>query len=1097
MGSNLVDGYSHGYQAAFRPRRLLGAWVFGAGVALLLVLLAPSSAASAASSWVSVDYGALVDRRQLTHSGQSVGALLDGLRGADEGAKESSRGIALRLLDPLLEPYAFVLPDALDALEGRPERPMVEIGWLYEPTTPAPTWVELLRSRSMVIESDGAGRLRAFLPWPAGGARGSSPPALSTDAGEQAWESAWPVVRFVIAGELLRQKQAGGGAGLDIRVFPFLHRRESSTFRLGTEPYIVRLEEVPANSPRPPLDLAGLKRFIDSGMQLEGAKLVDGQLLLMGSRPEHPVSILSGPVTLADYATAFRAIFHGGLGEPYMSLDRGASPHRLTVNYGGRLADTRLGLVSLLCDARFKTFSMGFDPLRHTDLREAVRESVPEFRTHVERFARDPRSGGLSGQQTRLWFYPDTVDLTISPQGDVLAMRRVRMSAAAQRVEQGRWTASKREDPPWTRDLTEEINRDYDRLAGRFPELGDLDQVARLLALFSWLGYLDREGALLPDLDRLLAVELPAFATPGTFPQMLAAAAIPAPGAKGAINVYPRFDVARGMDRLLPVGGRRLDAPTRFRLARAALDPRNPSQSGLARRLAQVNPETLEPWEADSLAYQAERLRTHRLVLGSLSQQTKQDLRRRSESGERLRVFSVGIGGLDLGLSGAVAKAKAASLRLGGGQGFSVARSIGDARRAEGKRSRSAARPAPVPKRWAAAPAVESPALPEHGLGSAREGDRVLMTPPEPNGGRPGLEQVLLRAASPFVRGHTTEFDHSGRVLAVRRVEGSRVLRYRLVRTRDGLLARPLPSSRSGSATAAGQGKAVDAASLPAKLAFMGKVEGKSRPTGTPSIWEISREGRPSARLALPPPAAERLLLGRELDLTPGAPLPGVEPPDGVFDGAESVLVALSPERAEAPWEGAPAVVDPRRDPLRIAPALDRWWSRSGADRPGVALAVDGGESVTRWKQAPRRFPRSLLLLDGPSLRGESALGRSLAAAWDGPVAPALPRGKLPPLVVVVSDRSPAVLWEMVGRMSRSPQLEGRLLAVFSLSGAPRPDQPPAWVASGKIAGLGIAWRYPLDEAGIAREIEEFAAGLKAKGEWPIEARPGPFDWLF
>ena len=97
--------------------------------------------------------------------------------------------------------------------------------------------------------------------------------------------------------------------------------------------------------------------------------------------------------TLADLAVAYRAVARGGDGEPYMSLDRAAAPHIANVNYGGRLRDTALGMVSLLSDVRFKTFSVGIDLLGDGDVRDAVRRALPEFQTHLERFASDPSAG--------------------------------------------------------------------------------------------------------------------------------------------------------------------------------------------------------------------------------------------------------------------------------------------------------------------------------------------------------------------------------------------------------------------------------------------------------------------------------------------------------------------------------------------------------------------------------------------------------------------------------------------------------------------------------------------------------------------------------
>src|SRR5206468_6408498 len=109
------------------------------------------------------------------------------------------------------------------------------------------------------------------------------------------------------------------------------------------------------------------------------------------------------------------------------------------------------------------------------------------FRTHQERFAADARSRTVMTQQIRLWFYPDSVDLTLSPESDVLVLRLVRMSASSERVHQQTFTAAREPDPPWTPETIAAINGDYDALAKFFPELADLDQVVRLLSLFSWL----------------------------------------------------------------------------------------------------------------------------------------------------------------------------------------------------------------------------------------------------------------------------------------------------------------------------------------------------------------------------------------------------------------------------------------------------------------------------------------------------------------------------------------------------------------------------------------------------------------------------------
>src|SRR5262245_56413740 len=130
--------------SAERPRsrtaRQARAWA-AAGVLTLLLLPAqgaapaPSAAsgsggsAGSASGWIEVDYAALVDGRRLTHSGESIGMVLNQLRGRPYPRRGTNPDDATAhvLLDPLLEPYAYVLSDTLDTLDGGGAR-WVDVG---------------------------------------------------------------------------------------------------------------------------------------------------------------------------------------------------------------------------------------------------------------------------------------------------------------------------------------------------------------------------------------------------------------------------------------------------------------------------------------------------------------------------------------------------------------------------------------------------------------------------------------------------------------------------------------------------------------------------------------------------------------------------------------------------------------------------------------------------------------------------------------------------------------------------------------------------------------------------------------------------------
>ena len=67
----------------------------------------------------------------------------------------------------------------------------------------------------------------------------------------------------------------------------------------------------------------------------------------------------------------------------------------------------------------------------------------------------------------------------------------------------------------------------------------------------------------------------------------------------------------------------------------------------------------------DRLTSRTERLRMHQLVLSTLERERRDDLVRRWSGGDQPRIFSVGIGGLDLGMGQAVTRARGRSLQLG------------------------------------------------------------------------------------------------------------------------------------------------------------------------------------------------------------------------------------------------------------------------------------------------------------------------------------------------------------------------------------------------------------------------------------------------
>lgn len=1149
-----------------RPARALRARSLAATILLGLLMLPPGAApappgdrapggvlgasSGSPSGWMEVDYSALVDTRRLTHSGESVGMVLEALHGRPNPRRGEKPDDALGhiLLDPILEPYAYALADTLDTLDAGPMGRWVEIGSLWAPAQTQPAWAELLRARHLLVESDGTGKLRVCLPWQASGAgadapdaAGSLPSVASNRAAKEAWDEAWPVLRHVFAAERRRIAAKAGNRPedhpLEVEVHPYVHLQARTLFQLGLRPYAARVTSTASASDRPPIDLEAWQRFIDRGLQLEGGRLEpDGTVRLLGTDAAVKPTLLGRSLALADFAVAYRAVFHGGIGEPYMSLDRGASPETSIVNYGGRLRDTSLGLVSLLCDARFKTFSLGIDVVTGLDQRERVRRELPEFRTHQERFAASAGSKGVMTQQTRLWFYPDTVDLTLSREGDVLVIRRARMSAASERVQQETFTSApsapstKTPDPTWTAETVAAINRDYDPLAGFFPELQDLDQVVRLLSFFTWLRAAGAQGQPIPDLDALLALEIPAQPTPRTFPQLLAFSAIPPAGSALPVQIYNQTRVGEALDRLRPASGTAFPAARRLSRARAVLDPQRGDQAALAREIDQYDPKTLDESALDLLAYRAERLRLHQLVLGTLPAASRQDVEKRRKEVEGLRTLSTGIGGLDLGMNQALARAMGRNEGLAPGPGGAAGSGVG-----------AGAPPRPRPR--GAGPRTDPPlpaiSTPSHGTarGGAGEPDATgVWIQGSPAGASPAWVQTVAGADGPDPRTRRVLLDVQGRAGVIERLESQRFLRYRIevqgtrasARLTDKGLA---PEAAERAADPRGllrvSGSAADAAtSLPAGLGTLdlapvdrapGAGEGTegadaaARTAGTaggdaelPSIrlrlHDIDGHDRSAA---VPRAILQRVVLGRDTDLAPDRPLPGLSPASGVLGSTRGLMVMMGRAQTLPPWTGLDSAVAGEEDAARLAGGLRRWWSAESPEggAPSTLVGVDSRRSPTRWQAVTAIGTKAFLLLPEEGFPGASSdLRAAIAGAWKGGASgKSLAEGAGAALVVLVSAEDPALLGARLRDLARSGAMKGRLLAVWPLAGPIRPDLPASLLAEGNLAGLGIVEYSPIGSGRAAEQIGALGSALASSAERQKrpEDLPGPLVWFY
>ncbi|HJQ70927.1 MAG TPA: hypothetical protein VKA70_18270 [Blastocatellia bacterium] len=484
--------------------------------ALLSIVLIHVSYATAQEKRIRISYSELVAAEQVTHSGQRLTEALNQLAAAERianAADQRARREQLRLMradvEPFLEQYAFLLQDLIDALDPGSIKPnLVEIGALFPAGEAQPAWAELARSRRYLVLSDGQGYVRIFIP-------GSN--------ASDAYKEHYGVVRHIL--EWIKRATAPA-TKIDLELFAYENDLSARSLNLYLPPKRLTLDSAPEPAGAvAPLGLGAIEEFLAKPLTLEGASLDGvGRLTLYGTAAERPMTLAGLPVSLADLAVAYRAVFYSEINRAYVSLDTGTHPEQVNVNFGGRLQDTHIGWVALRSDLRLKTLSVNLDPMTGEDLTDLIRKAIPDFSSKTERWLANSKGSpnDTTYEETRFWFYPDNIKLSLSDDRDSMSISSARFSAAAER--KAAKLESKQIDaviPPWTADTVANLNRNYDTYARLFPELQELDTAARLLALFAWLKERKDAGRLRLDLDALLSVELPKCSTPRNKPQMI------------------------------------------------------------------------------------------------------------------------------------------------------------------------------------------------------------------------------------------------------------------------------------------------------------------------------------------------------------------------------------------------------------------------------------------------------------------------------------------------------------------------------------------------------------------------------------------------
>ena len=467
-------------ESAFAPRRL--------------------NKSSKASRWITVGYSELLDKQDVIHSGRTLGSALK-----DPSLKGQ--------LQPFLDKYTYLLPHVLDTQLEPPPNPQQNIIDRFPVGSRQPAWIALFRGGRIHLTTDYQNNVRLFL-------EGTNP--------EIAYKKNYPIVRHCLSGLLPDDDSA-----LNIEVYAYQKNYASCELRLNVTPYTLQASKFPTPSKKTPIDLQGLQEFFEKGGQLEGAELTRKNKLILYAKKGPKLTVASAQLNLSDLAVVYRACFHAGDNQAFISLDPHKDPTKVKVNFGGYLEDTRVGHVVLEADKRFKTLTTGLDPTSFSDIRSKTREKVPGFMTCFEReMLSDFKSNPMSKTgwtSTRYWFYPESVEVETDLSNRYALVTNPVFTADAER-SQDDFTSKdqfnmlkKATLSPAIRHNIDAMNQNYSQYAEAFSEIKELMSVGRLMGLCSWLLKANPQGI---DLDALLAVEIPEFRTPREKDQLIAATAL-------------------------------------------------------------------------------------------------------------------------------------------------------------------------------------------------------------------------------------------------------------------------------------------------------------------------------------------------------------------------------------------------------------------------------------------------------------------------------------------------------------------------------------------------------------------------------------------
>ena len=474
------------------------------------------SGPSGGPQWVRISYDDLIDKEIITHSGQTVGALLDKL----SGAKASPPEEILSNLQPYLAPLTFVCNDIVAAAKPADTTPYVNIVADYPAGSRQPAWASLFREgQYQLFVSDG--KARVFI-------EGKNPADL--------FAQRYGVIRH----PLREAMDAGGMDRLTVEVYAFENDYAARSISLDLNPYVLEVNAAQLGPKSKALPLVDLADFFAQDITLEAAEIDENANFYLYGTPSVRQTVASHPQSLEDFAVVYRSMFHPGHNAPYISLDRHEDNRYAKVNFGGLLEDTHVGSVVLEADKLFKTMSTGLDPSTREFIRGRIRGAVPDFVTEDERALREKETGNF---KIRYWFYPDQIRTVTD--GRIGAVQSYQFKAEAERMDR-KVTLGRAQ-----RETIDHLNRNFAQYAQALPTYRELNTVGRMMAIVNWLQQSSARDRV--DLDAFLSVELSPFKTPRRTKKLLAltAEAYTSEGAEGSVaarrKVYSFDKVLEGV----------------------------------------------------------------------------------------------------------------------------------------------------------------------------------------------------------------------------------------------------------------------------------------------------------------------------------------------------------------------------------------------------------------------------------------------------------------------------------------------------------------------------------------------------------------------